>query len=96
MSFIAVKDLKRSTAVWQRLAKERHLVVTRDGQPLAILSAVQPERLESDLAELRRAKFSAAVSGIRRRARTSHAPSEQEINAEIRAARRGPGRGRAA
>jgi len=67
MSFLQVKDLKKSRELWQRLARDRELVITRDGQPCAIMVSIAPEELDTALPEIRRALFSAAVSRVRER-----------------------------
>ena len=67
MSYLQVKDLKKSRELWQRLEEERELVITKDGQPRAILIGIQPDELEAALSEIRRALFSAAVRRVRDR-----------------------------
>jgi len=87
MSYIAVNELKKSKDVWEKLSRERDLIVTRDGKPCALLIDVSPETVEEDLAEVRRALFSAAVSRVRRRAR-KRPPSAKAIEKTIQESRR--------
>ena len=48
MNFVSVRELRsRSAAVWQALDEERHLVVTSNGRPVALLSATSPETFDS-------------------------------------------------
>ena len=62
MKFISVRDLRgRSGQVWNQLARERDLVLTSNGKPMAILSAVSEGELEQSLAAIRRARAVAAV-----------------------------------
>ena len=68
MSFLAVAELKKTRELWHRLARDRELVITRDGKPVAIMISIQPDDLESSLREIRRALFSAAVSRTREHA----------------------------
>jgi hypothetical protein len=68
MTYVAVQDLKRSRTLWDRLAREHELVVTRDGKPCAILIGVVPENVEDSLTEIRRSLFSTAVSRARQAA----------------------------
>lgn len=70
MTYIAVKDLKQGGVLWDKLSRERELVVTRDGRPCAILVSVEADDVEDSLAAIRRALFSSAVSRVRRRADT--------------------------
>ncbi len=47
MKFIAVRDFRtRSSKIWQELAEEKELVITSNGKPIAILSAVSEDNLE--------------------------------------------------
>jgi hypothetical protein len=68
MSYLQVKDLKKSKELWEKLEKEREIIITKDGQPKAIMIGIEPDELESSLREIRRSLFSAAVSRVRRRA----------------------------
>ena len=47
MKFITVRELRgRSGQVWNKLARERDMILTSNGKPIAILSAVSEETLE--------------------------------------------------
>ena len=82
MSYMAVKDLKKTRFLRERLEKERELILTKDGQPFALIIGIAPENVERSLAEIRRARFSTAVMGARQKAASN--PSEQEnIDDEI-------------
>jgi antitoxin (DNA-binding transcriptional repressor) of toxin-antitoxin stability system len=91
MKFLSVQDLtSKSTDVWKGLAAEREIVVTSNGRPVAILSAVTEETFEETLSAIRRARAVVAVSEIHWRSiqqGTDNLTSE-EIDAEIIAARR--------
>jgi len=90
MKFLSVRDLRSKSAdVWKGLAVERELVVTFNGRPIAILSAVTEETLEETLAAIRRSRAVAAVSEIQRHSvqRGADAITEAEIDAEIAAVR---------
>ena len=82
MSYMAVKDLKKTRFLRERLEKERELILTKDGQPFALIIGIQPENVESSLAEIRRAKFSTAVMNGRRKA-VSSPPGQKKIDDEI-------------
>jgi antitoxin (DNA-binding transcriptional repressor) of toxin-antitoxin stability system len=90
MTYMAVHQLKRSKDVWRKLAREREMIVTRDGKPCAILVGVSPDTVESDLAEVRRALFSAAIGRVREKARRAR-PRPGEIEEAIRLSRRSRG-----
>jgi antitoxin (DNA-binding transcriptional repressor) of toxin-antitoxin stability system len=62
MQFISVRDLRsNSSALWKRLQTERELVLTSNGKPIAVLSAVSETSLEETLRAIRR---SVAVSSL--------------------------------
>ncbi len=89
--FISVRDLRgRSAEVWKQLSEERELIVTSNGKPIALLSAVSEESLEQALKTIRTARAVAAVEAMQResvRAGLARMDSE-EIEAEIRAVRK--------
>jgi prevent-host-death family protein len=92
MRFLTVRELRsRSAEVWRRLADEQEMVVTSNGKPVAILSAVSSENLEESLAAVRRARAVAAVDSMQRQSVTAgrHRLSRNDIQAEIAAARKG-------
>lgn len=89
MKFLSVRDLRRKSAeVWRGLAAHREMVVTSNGRPIAILSAVTEDDLEETLAAIRRSRAVAAVSEIQRRSVEAYAITPEEIDAEIAAVRR--------
>ena len=91
MEFISVRDLRgRSAEVWRRLGKQREMVVTSNGKPIAILSAVSADKVEESLAAIRRARAVAAVAATQMKSLETGADqmTPAEINAEIAAARR--------
>jgi antitoxin (DNA-binding transcriptional repressor) of toxin-antitoxin stability system len=91
MKFITVRDLRgRSGQVWTKLAREREVILTSNGKPIAILSAVSEENLEESLAAVRRARAVAAVEHLQRRSVQAGTDklSPAEIAAEIRASRK--------
>lgn len=86
MSYIQVKDLKKTKELWEKLENERELVITKDGQPKAIMIGIEPDDLESSLREIRRSLFSAAVGRIRRRA-YGQIDIESEVSDAVRESR---------
>ncbi len=91
MNFLSVRDLRSKPAeVWGRLAVAREMVVTSNGRPIAILSAVTEETLEETLAAVRRARAEAAVTQMQLRSveQGTDAITAEEIDAEIAAVRR--------
>lgn len=91
MRFVTVRELRAQSAeVWRRLAQERDLVITSNGKPMAILSAVSPDDLEESLAALRRARAMAAVEAMQRQSVEAGADriSREAVEAEISAVRK--------
>lgn len=94
MKFLSVRELRsKSAEVWKGLASEREMVVTSNGRPIAVLSAVSESTLEETLAAIRRARAVAAVTEIHHRSlehgtdRLTDREVADEI-AEVRRARR--------
>lgn len=86
MSYIQVKDLKKSKELWEKLAQEKELIITKDGQPKAIIIAINPDEVETSLREIRRSLFSATVDRIRQRI-GDHTTIETDIAAALKASR---------
>ena len=78
MNYIAIKDLKNSRSLREKLEKERELILTKDGQPFALLIGIAADDVEASLKEVRRAMFSKAVAKARKKAAFS-----QVDNAEL-------------
>ncbi|MDL2717063.1 MAG: type II toxin-antitoxin system Phd/YefM family antitoxin [Acidobacteriota bacterium] len=90
MKFVTVRDLRgRSAKVWKDLKTEKDLILTSNGKPMAIITGVGEESLESTLAALRRDRAVRAVREIQRDSvrRFPKGMSLREINAEIKAVR---------
>ena len=94
MRFVSVHELRNWSAnAWRRLAEEPDMVITSNGRPVAILSAISSEGLKESLAALRRAQAVAAVEVMQRQsvAAGKHRLSQAVIAAEIAAVRKGRG-----
>ena len=90
MRFIGIRDFRtKSSKIWEELRKEREIVITSNGKPIALLSPTTEENLEENLAAIRQAKALAAVNAIQRKSVEigSDRLSLEEINAEIKALR---------
>jgi antitoxin (DNA-binding transcriptional repressor) of toxin-antitoxin stability system len=86
MTSIAVKDLKKPRELRDTLARERQVMVTKDGRPFAIMVGVEPDAADDTIREVRRAMFSTAVLRARRQAEEASL-SPEDIEAEIKAVR---------
>jgi hypothetical protein len=99
MRFLTVRDLRAaSRRVWSELEQEKEMVVTSNGRPVAVLAAVDEDKVEETLTALRRARAMLAVGELQWRSveRGTDGLSDEEITEEIAAVRRRRGRRRAA
>lgn len=91
MKFLSVRDLRgKSAQIWKELPKEREMVVTSNGRPIAILAAINEANLEESLSAFRQARAVDAVASLQRRSieQGTDRISMDEINAGIRAVRK--------
>ena len=91
VEFVSVRELcSRSAAVWRSLAREKDLVVTSKGEPIAVLSATTASTLDASLTALRQGRAQLAVAAMQQRAREACADrlTLEGVNAEINAVRR--------
>ncbi len=90
MRFVSVRELRnQSASVWKALSEEKDLVITSNGKPIALLSAMVGEDPEVLLGAVRRVRAQAATTALQRsslKAGTDRL-SLEAINAEINAAR---------
>ncbi|MBI3602196.1 MAG: type II toxin-antitoxin system Phd/YefM family antitoxin [Candidatus Omnitrophica bacterium] len=91
MQFIGVRDFRnKSVAIWKKLKAQKELVITSNGKPVALLSAVNESDLEQSLKALRRSKAMIAFEVLQKKAAHSGLSrmSLSDINEEIRRHRR--------
>lgn len=91
MKFLTVRDLRgKSAQIWKELPKEREMVVTSNGRPIAILAAINDANLEESLSAFRQARAVDAVASLQRHSieQGTDKISMDEINAEIKAVRK--------
>lgn len=91
MKFVTIRDFRSKSAQIQRdLPKEKEMVLTSNGKPVAIISYVSEIDLEETLGAIRRARASLAMSliqsGSLRKEKNYMSPAE--INSEIKETRR--------
>ena len=91
MRFVSVRELRNQSAlVWKVLSEEKDLVITSNGKPIALLSAMVEEDLEVSLGAVRRVRAQAAVTALQQASLQTGTDrlSLEDVNAEINAARR--------
>jgi antitoxin (DNA-binding transcriptional repressor) of toxin-antitoxin stability system len=71
MKFISIRDLRGNTARLRKdLKAEREVVITANGRPFAVMTQVEPDKLEDEILAIRRARARGALSRIRAKAKT--------------------------
>lgn len=91
MNFVTARDLRLNTAnIWEMLEKERELVVTLNGRPVALLTGISGESLEVTLKAVRKARGEWAIRKLQESAaqRGLDRMSAGEIDIEIKKARK--------
>jgi antitoxin (DNA-binding transcriptional repressor) of toxin-antitoxin stability system len=91
MKFISVRDLRsKSAQVWKQLPKEREMIITSNGRPIAIIAATSDADLEESLSAFRQARSVEAVASLQRRSveTGNDKITMDEIDAEIKAVRK--------
>lgn len=87
MKMIASRELSaKPSAVWADLQSEGAVVITKDGQPVGIITPTSSATLLEDMQEITFAKARQAVTELRQHSATNSANemSMEEIDAEIR------------
>lgn len=91
MKFITIRDFRSNSARIQReLPKEREMILTSNGKPIAILSAVSEDNIEDTIATIRRARSIEAITAMQTQSLKAGKDkiSPDEINEEITAVRK--------
>ncbi len=91
MNFVTARELRLNTGdLWKMLEKDRELVITLNGRPVALLTGISGENLENTLKAVRRARGEWAIDKLQQEAREKGLDkmTDEEIEAEIQAARR--------
>ncbi len=92
MKFVSVREFKgKSGRVWEDLAQEKDMILTNNGRPVALVSAIAGGDVEGSLAALRKARAILAVEEMQARSLVAGTDklSQREIQEEIAAVRRG-------
>ncbi|MFH1777402.1 MAG: type II toxin-antitoxin system Phd/YefM family antitoxin [Candidatus Omnitrophota bacterium] len=91
MRFITIRDLRSKSAQIQReLPKEKEMVLTSNGRPIAILTATSAAKIEESLSMIRQVRAMEAVDLMQRRSveKGTDRMGLKEINQEIACARK--------
>ena len=90
MKFLSVRDLRgKSASVWRDLLSEREMVVTSNGRPVALLTAIDETNVEESLAAWRQVRATQAVTSIQQQSMRNGTDrfSMDDIDKEIGKAR---------
>ncbi len=89
MNFATVRDFRTSTrSVWDKLNENGEIVVTNNGKPIALMLNIADGEFDELSQAIRQAKAMLSINRMRSAAAGGGYMSDEEIEAEIRAARR--------
>ena len=90
MNFYSVRDLRTTPkSVWENLSADGEVVITNNGKPTALMLDITDGSFEETLKAVRQARAMIAFNSMRAKAAKRGYMSDEEIEAEIAAARRG-------
>ena len=90
MNFYTVTDLRSTPkSIWENLSADGEAVITNNGRPMALLLDIADGDFEETLKAVRQAKAAIAFNSMRGKAADKGYMSDEEIEAEITAARQG-------
>lgn len=89
MKFYSTRELRSTSMVWDNLSENGQAVITNNGKPKAILLDVSEDNYEEMLKAITQAKAMIAFNSMRRKSAKIGFMSDEEIEEEIAAARRG-------
>ncbi len=91
MQFVTVRDMRsKSAQIWRRLKKEKEVVITSNGKPIAVLAPVSEGNLEESLKMARKVRAMMAAEVLQETSLKKGLDkiSLGEINAEIAVVRK--------
>lgn len=90
MNFYTVRDLRTTPKhLWDSLSRDGEVVITNNGKPTALMFDISDGDFEETVKAVRQAKAGIAFNSMRSRAAKAGYMSDEDIAAEIAAARRG-------
>ncbi|MCF0247479.1 MAG: type II toxin-antitoxin system Phd/YefM family antitoxin [Synergistes sp.] len=88
MNFYSVRDLRtESKNVWDNLSAGGEVIITNNGKPAALMIDIPEGYFDEVVQAVRQARAMIAFNNMRRKAAASGFMSDEEIEAEINAAR---------
>ena len=90
MNFYTVRELRTTKkTIWDDIEADGEVVITSNGKPKAILMDIPDGGLEETLRAIKQAKAMMAFNSMRHKALKNGFMSDDDIEAEIAAARKG-------
>ena len=84
-----IRDLRNTPkSIWENLSNDGEVVITNNGKPTAILLNIADGSFEETLKAIKQAKAIIAFNSMRSKAAKKGYMSEEEIEEEIKQARR--------
>jgi len=90
MKFLSVRDLRgQSAKVWRELPNEKEMVITSNGRPVALLTAVDETSVDKSLAAWRQVRAMQAIASLQQQSMKQGTDnlSMDDIDAEIKESR---------
>lgn len=88
MNFYSVRDLRTTPkSIWENLSKDGEVIITNNGKPSAVLLDISDGSFEETIKAVRQSKAMLAFNSMRAKAAERGYMTEEEIEAEINAAR---------
>ena len=88
MNFYSIRDLRtESKNVWDNLSAGGEVVITNNGRPSALMIDIPEGSFDEIVQAVRQARAMIAFNSMRRKAAMSGFMSDEDIEAEINAAR---------
>ncbi len=90
MNFYTVRDLRTTPkSIWESLSTDGEVIITNNGKPTAVLFDIADGSFEETVKAVRQAKAMIAFNSMRSKAAAGGYMTDEEIEAEIAAARQG-------
>ncbi len=90
MNFYTVRELRTTPkSLWDTLEQGKEVVITNNGKPTALMIDISGGDLEETIKAIRQQKALQAFNSMRMKASKAGYMTDEEIEAEIMAARKG-------
>jgi PHD/YefM family antitoxin component YafN of YafNO toxin-antitoxin module len=88
MNFYSARDLRTiPKSIWNSLNADGEVVITNNGKPTALMLNISEDSFEELIRAVRQARAAIAFNSMRGRAESLGFMSDEDIEAEIKAAR---------